>query len=340
MYRVKRRAVSGVQAGCSTADLKDQGIQCSYAKGSYKRDDKEKNFTSYDDLLLRYLWDRDYTLSWLKAEGLIASSRTCGTCGSDMKWEACGDRSDGYVWQCRKQINGKRHWCERSIREGSWFENANMTLEEVMKFTYWWCQDLDQWQIKKQLGIGSHAAVDWDMFCREVCEVTLFEKREKIGGPGKLVQIDESKIGKRKYHRGHVVEGQWVFSGIEEDSQKSFIETVENRTEETLLNLIREWVAPGTVIVSDGWRAYANLGKHGYIHKTLNHSIEFVNKEGFHTNKIEGHSWQKKAKLPTHGRKKEHYSSYLAEFKWRYVHRGEDLWKVFLDDVKRIYQFK
>ena len=215
-----------------------------------------------------------------------------------------------------------------------------MTLEEVVKFTYWWCQDLDQWQIKKQLGIGSHAAVDWDMFCREVCEVTLFEKREKIGGPGKLVQIDESKIGKRKYHRGHVVEGQWVFGGIEEDSRKSFIETVKNRPEETLLNLIREWVAPGTVIVSDGWKAYANPGKHGYIHKTVNHSIEFVNKEGFHTNKIEGHWRQMKAKLRPHGRKKEHHSSYLAEFKWRYVHRGEDLWKVFLDDVKRIYQFK
>ena len=28
------------------------------------------------------------------------------------------------------------------------------------------------------------------------------------------MQIDESKIGNRKYHRGHVVEGQWVFGGI------------------------------------------------------------------------------------------------------------------------------
>ena len=93
---------------------------------------------------------------------------------------------------------------------------------------------------KKQLGMGSHEAVDWDMSCREVCEVTLFEKREAIGGPGRLVQIDKSKIGKRKHHRGHVVEGQWVFGGIEKDSRKSFIETVENRTEETLLNLIKE----------------------------------------------------------------------------------------------------
>ena len=53
-----------------------------------------------------------------------------------MKWDETGDRSDGYVWACRKQINGKRHRCERSIREGSWFEKANLTIEEVLKFTY------------------------------------------------------------------------------------------------------------------------------------------------------------------------------------------------------------
>ena len=34
-----------------------------------------------------------------------------------MNWVACGDRSDGYVWQCRKQINAKRHWCERLVSE-------------------------------------------------------------------------------------------------------------------------------------------------------------------------------------------------------------------------------
>lgn len=98
MYRVKRRVVSGVQVGCLIVDLKDQGIQCSYVKGSYKRDDKEKNFISYDDFLLRYFWDRDYILFWLKVEGLIVLSRICGICGSDMKWEGCGDRFDGYVW--------------------------------------------------------------------------------------------------------------------------------------------------------------------------------------------------------------------------------------------------
>ena len=144
MYTVKRRKTTVVQSGCSTADLKDQSTQCGDTKGSYGRDEKKDNFTSYESLLRNYLWDRDFTLSWLKDEGLIASSRICPTCGSEMTWVERGDRSDGYVWECRKQVNGKRHRCERSIREGSWFKKANLTIEEVLKFTYWWCQDLSK----------------------------------------------------------------------------------------------------------------------------------------------------------------------------------------------------
>ena len=34
-----------------------------------------------------------------------------------------------------------------------------------------------------------------------------------IGGPGKHVEIDKSKFGKRKYNRGHFVEGQLVIGG-------------------------------------------------------------------------------------------------------------------------------
>ena len=48
------------------------------------------------------------------------------------------------------------------------------------------------------------------------------ERSNPIGGPGKRVQIDESKFGKRKYNRGRRVEGQQVFGGIEEDGRKVF----------------------------------------------------------------------------------------------------------------------
>ena len=100
-----------------------------------------------------------------------------------------------------------------------------MTLEEILKLTYWWCQDLDQAQIKHELGLAESTGVDWDSFCREVCEITLLENSVRLGGEGKIAeQIDESKFGKRKYHQGHHAEGQWpwVFGGIEQDSRKCF----------------------------------------------------------------------------------------------------------------------
>ena len=55
------------------------------------------------------------------------------------------------------------------------------------------------------------------------------EDSQSIGGEGKVVQIDESKFGKRKYHCGHHVEGQWVFGRIENDSRECFLIAVEKR---------------------------------------------------------------------------------------------------------------
>ena len=66
-----------------------------------------------------------------------------------------------------------------------------MTLEEILKLTYWWCQDLDQAQIKHKLGLAKGTGDAWDSFCREVCEITQLKNAEKLGGEGKIVQIDE-----------------------------------------------------------------------------------------------------------------------------------------------------
>jgi hypothetical protein len=138
---------------------------------------------------------------------------------SDYKLVKCCDRKDGYKWLCHKKIGKKDHYREASIRKDSWFEKSIMSMEEVLKFTHWWSVNLPQHQIIQQLSLATNTAVDWDSFCREVCEVTIMRESCKIGGEGKVVQIDESLFGKRKYHRGHVVKGQWVFGGIESDSR-------------------------------------------------------------------------------------------------------------------------
>ena len=37
---------------------------------------------------------------------------------------------------------------------------------------------------------------------------------QEISGPNKTVEIDDSKFGRRKFHRGQAVKEQWVFGGI------------------------------------------------------------------------------------------------------------------------------
>jgi transposase-like protein len=109
-----------------------------------------------------------------------------------------------------------------------------------------------------------------------------------IGGPGIVVEIDESKFGKRKHNRGHRVEGVWVVGGVERtDKRKVFLITVERRNMAVLERVITRYVRPGSIIHTDCWRGYLNLSNLGYTHYTVNHSIGF-NINGIHTNTIEG----------------------------------------------------
>jgi hypothetical protein len=55
---------------------------------------------------------------------------------------------------------------------------------------------------------SDHTIADWGMFCREAMLVYLEGSSEKISGPNKTVDIDESKFGRRKYDREHPVKGQ------------------------------------------------------------------------------------------------------------------------------------
>ncbi|EFX68062.1 hypothetical protein DAPPUDRAFT_260665 [Daphnia pulex] len=55
-----------------------------------------------------------------------------------------------------------------------------------------------------------------------------FVLSEPIGGPGSVVEIDESMFGKRKYNRGKKRKGVWVFGGVERGSNS--LEGYEHQT--------------------------------------------------------------------------------------------------------------
>ena len=103
-------------------------------------------------------------------------------------------------------------------------------------------------------------------------EVALNLDNKLIGGPGHIVEIDESEFGKRKYHRGRSVDGVGVFRGIDQETNECFFKVVDDRSSATLVPIIKEFIKPGTTIYSDCWKAYDCLKNKGYIHETVNHS--------------------------------------------------------------------
>jgi transposase-like protein len=144
----------------------------------------------------------------------------------------------------------------------------------------------------------------------------LMARQEKIGGNGMVVEIDESKFGKRKYNRGHRVEGVWILGMIEKTGQKRIrMVTLKDRSKHTLLELIKMHVEQDTIIYTDCWRGYIGLDNYFTAHYTVNHSLHFVDPEtGVHTNTIEGSWTGVKLQTPIRLRSKNKITFYLVRY--------------------------
>lgn len=209
--------------------------------------------------------DTDRVKRFLLEHKLISTHCICPSCGSlrPVNW-----RTGEY--RCQKYAYRRNHWIKcnfkRSLYNGTFFNRVKLTKEQVILLVCFWVHLVPPRQalIMNQLNLPSASVVDWFSFCREVL-VHWMDKEDKIiGGENEIVEIDESKIGKRKYNRGRRVEGQWVFGGVlRSDHTKCFVVPVEDRTKETLLQVIQERVAPGTIIYSDCWKAYNCLNHEG-----------------------------------------------------------------------------
>ncbi|KAG0437951.1 hypothetical protein DMUE_3390 [Dictyocoela muelleri] len=104
-----------------------------------------------------------------------------------------------------------------------------------------------------------------------------------------------------------------------------FAVTIDKRDRETLIKIILEHVIPGSIVINDVWKGY-NLFKNNpnFQHHWVNHSISFINIDGYHTNHIEG-TWNGiKYKIKAQSRTKGKMQGYFLNIS------GEE-------DIKKIY---
>ena len=172
----------------------------------------------------------------------------------------------------------RRHSFAKSLVAGSWFDRQKLSQKTICRFCSLWLIEPHPRTllIERELSVSRRTVVDWSNFCREVCVFWLETRSELLGGNGVVVEIDEAKIGHRKYNRGRWIDGFWVFGGFERGSGRTFLVPVPSRDSQTLLSVIKQWIRPGTTIMSDCWRAYDCLSSEGFVHQTVNHSQNFV----------------------------------------------------------------
>ncbi|XP_061717404.1 uncharacterized protein LOC133525162 [Cydia pomonella] len=219
-------------------------------------------------------------------------------------------------FRCRKS-NCRTKTVSRA--SGTWFEDARLPLTFIFQIMYAFSEGISYHQTRKQLAsqdspvLSSRTVANWFNYCREVIAVHELQNQRvqgKIGGPNKVVQIDKSKFGKRKYNRGRQIEGHWVIGMIEDGNDDFRLEVCPDneRSAEILVPLIKKHVAEGSIIHTDYWRAYMSLPDHGYIHNRVNHSDpvnKFVNQ------------WRGLKKHFRQSQNKQDFTLWLSEYSWR-----------------------
>lgn len=77
---------------------------------------------------------------------------------------------------------------------GSFFSKSKLDLQKWLILIYWWAREYPVGDAAQECGCHKDTAVDVYQWLREVCSTYLCAQPVILGGPGVVVQIDESQF--------------------------------------------------------------------------------------------------------------------------------------------------
>lgn len=250
--------------------------------------------------------DEEYSL--LAEKILINHAGECYNCGSPTK--PILNKEDIVIcsWKgCKKRA---------SKFKGTIFWRKKISEILILKILDCWLHKLNTNSISFVTGVTPKHVSKTIKKVGKIVIPNYYSSLSKIGGNDIIVEVDESKFGKRKYNKGHSVEGVWILGMVERtEKRKIVLIKVDDRSKKTLEEKLSNNIKSDSTLYSDCWKGYCQMGKIFNQHKTVNHSKEFVDsKSGAHTNSIEGTWFAVKQQVPVRNRTSKEIGLFLLRF--------------------------
>jgi len=267
--------------------------------------------------------DEDKARAYLEAQrwpdGVICPF--CGQIGEAKALAATGALGAGWYHcgDCRKKF---------TVRVGTLYERSHVPISKWLFATHLLCSSkkgISSHQLSRMLGVTYKTAWFMAHRIREGMKPTGTDAGP-LGGEGKIVEADETYIGKADNQRGRKPWGGMghkmkIVSLVERDG-KVRSKRVKDATKITIKDILAANVHPASILHTDGSGLYTRTGL-VRIHEAVDHNKEYV-REGkagrkVHTNTLEGFfSVFKRGMVGTYQHcGEQHLDRYLAEFDFR-----------------------
>ena len=245
----------------------------------------------------------------------------------------CGTSKKPYnVKNGRYRCSDKDCKADFTVRVGTVFESSHVALHKWLLAAYLLCSSkkgISSHQIHRTMGVTYKTA--WFMTHRIREAMKDGSLIPQLGGPGEVVEVDETFIGKDKPlkpgARGYMHKHK-ILSLVDRKSGRAHSIVVDSLKARNLVPIIEQHVHPDTHVMTDEALQYKHLKRHFRDHGVVRHSAEEYGRYELgrliSTNTIEGFFsiFKRGMKGVYQHCSGAHLHRYLSEFDFRYNERG------------------
>ncbi len=218
---------------------------------------------------------KDYPETLLEFEEWFRAEEACRAYLVKLRWPdgfRCPRCRHGQAWEARRgPLHCRSCRADVSVTAGTIFHGSHIPLRLWFR-AMWWVTNqksgVSALGLQRTLGLGSYKTA-W---------ACLHKLRRAMVRPGRdrltdKVEVDEAIVGGVEAGGGrrHLGECKALVAVAAEVRGRAIgrirLQRIPDASEDSLLGFVKGAVAPGAVVITDGWESYSGLKKAGYVHR-------------------------------------------------------------------------